>query len=107
MVIGGGFLSCEIAAAIATHCPGMQLAMVMPGEDVMSRAGFTREISHFYEKQLARVSTGLPLPPASRALIDPLQPLPPLSSRFEPTAVVVSPPAGCICCIPSAIERPA
>lgn len=106
MVIGGGFLSCEIAAAIATHCPGMQLAMVMPGEDVMSRAGFTREISHFYEKQLARVSTGLP-PPASRALIDLLQPLPPLSSRLEPTAVVVSSPAGCICYIPSATERPA
>ncbi|CAM9140061.1 unnamed protein product [Laminaria digitata] len=54
VVIGGGFLSCEIAAAIATHCPGMQLAMVMPGEDVMARAGFTREMCHFYEKQLAR-----------------------------------------------------
>lgn len=64
VVIGGGFLSCEVAAAIATHCPGMQLAMVMPGEDLMAKAGFTREICHFYEKRLARVRIG-----ASRIVI--------------------------------------
>lgn len=56
VLIGGGFLSCEVAAAIATHFPSMQLAMVMPGEDVMGTAGFSKEICHFYEKQLARVS---------------------------------------------------
>lgn len=61
VVIGGGFLSCEVAAAIATHCPGMQLAMVLPGEDLMAKAGFTREICHFYEKQLARVRIGVSL----------------------------------------------
>lgn len=104
MVIGGGFLSCEVAAAIATHCPGMQLAMVIPGEDVMARAGFAREISHFYEKQLARVSIGLP--PISRALIGSFQPLTPFSPLLEPTAVVSSPPAA-HCCIPSTIKRPA
>lgn len=57
VLIGGGFISCEVAAAVATHCPGMQLVMVMPGEDVMSSSGFGKEVCHFYEKQLARVST--------------------------------------------------
>lgn len=34
----------------------MQLVMVMPGEDVMASSGFGKEVCHFYEKQLARVS---------------------------------------------------
>ncbi|CAM9798983.1 unnamed protein product [Ectocarpus fasciculatus] len=55
VLIGGGFISCEVAAAVATYCPGMQLVMVMPGEDVMSSSGFGKEVCHFYEKQLARV----------------------------------------------------
>ena len=55
-MIGGGFISCEVTAAVATHCPGMQLVMVMPGDDVMSSSGFGKEVCHFYEKQLARVS---------------------------------------------------
>ena len=89
MVIGGGFLSCEVAAAIATHCPGMQLAMVIPGEDVMARAGFTKEICHFYEKQLARVSIGLS--PHPRASIDSFQPLPQFSSHLDLTTDVSFP----------------
>lgn len=57
VLIGGGFISCEVAAAIATHCPNMQLVMVIPGEDVMASTGFGKEVCYFYEKQLARVST--------------------------------------------------
>ncbi|CAM9262728.1 unnamed protein product, partial [Hapterophycus canaliculatus] len=55
VLIGGGFISCEVAAALATHCPGMQLVMVMPKDDVMASSGFGQEVCHFYEKQLARV----------------------------------------------------
>ena len=55
VLIGGGFISCEVAAAIASHCQGMQLVMVMPHEDVMASSGFGKEVCHFYEKQLARV----------------------------------------------------
>lgn len=55
MLVGGGFITCEVAAAIATHCPGMRLTMVVPGENIMSSVGFDKEICQFYEKQLARV----------------------------------------------------
>ncbi|CAM9894246.1 unnamed protein product [Scytosiphon promiscuus] len=55
VLLGGGFISCEVAAAIATHCPGMQLVMVLPKDDVMSSSGFGKDVCHFYEKQLARV----------------------------------------------------
>lgn len=55
MLIGGGYISCEVAAAISTHCPGMPLGIVMPGEHIMASTGFSKEICHFYEKQLARV----------------------------------------------------
>lgn len=56
VLIGGGFISCEVAAAVATHCPGIQLVMVMPTDGVMASSGFGKEVCHFYEKQLARVS---------------------------------------------------
>lgn len=45
----------------------MQVVIVMPGEELMGRAGFCKEICHFYEKQLARVRrcsiTGLQVVP--------------------------------------------
>ncbi len=44
---------------MATYCPGMQLVMVVPREDVMSSSGFGKEVCYFYEKQLARVSAHL------------------------------------------------
>eukprot|EP00752_Nemacystus_decipiens_P017496 g15685.t1 len=54
VLIGGGFISCEVAAAVATHCPNLRLVMVIPGEDVMASSGFGKEVCYFYEKQLAR-----------------------------------------------------
>lgn len=55
VLVGGGFITCEVAAAIATHCPGMPLAMVLPSEEIMSRTGFGKDVCRFYERQLARV----------------------------------------------------
>lgn len=57
VLIGGGVITWEVAAAIVAHYPDMPLVMIMAGETVLEQTGFGPEICQFYERRLARVSS--------------------------------------------------
>ena len=53
VVVGGGFLAMETAAAISMHSPDNHVTVVMNGDHFLEGV-FTREMSEFYERHLSQ-----------------------------------------------------
>ena len=53
VVVGGGFIAMETAAAISMHSPDNHVTVVMNGDHFLEGV-FTREMSEFYERHLSQ-----------------------------------------------------